>query len=345
MGSTVRAAALRGFAPLVDRLGGDGHALLARHHLSHTDTENDDAVVAATAAGTALEDAAHELDRPDFGLRLAEHQDTRVLGPLAFAIENSPTLGDALECASRYVFMHDATLTLSQEPDPLGHTGIVGMFYRSNEPRMPLPPQVVDLGLGLFHRVACLLAGGRYGLRSALLPHPPLAPVATYTDFFDADVRFDQDAAVLRAPANMLSTPVHGGNETLRTITMSYLDAQAAGPGQTRATQVRRTLSRSMGTTPLRIETVAGVLRLHPRTLQRQLAAEGTTFESVVDDVRRETALRLLTRTDMPLSQVTAMVGLSEQSALTRAAHRWFGETPTAARRRAMSEHGTHADS
>ncbi|QGK70513.1 helix-turn-helix domain-containing protein [Allosaccharopolyspora coralli] len=339
MGSTVRAAALRGFAPLADRLGGDGDALLARHQLSRTDTEDDDAVIDATSAAAALEAAAHELDRADFGLRLAEHQDTRVLGPLAFAIENSPTLGDALECGSRYVFLH-AALTLSQEPDPLGHPGVVGMFYRSNEPGLPLPPQVVDLGLGLFHRVACLLAGGSYRLRSALLPHPPLAPVATYTEFFDADVRFDEDTAVLRAPANVLSTPVHGGNETLRTITMAYLDKHTEGPGQKRAAQVRRILSGSMGTTPLRIDTVARVLRLHPRTLQRQLAAEGTTFESVIDDVRRDTALRLLTRTDMPLSQVTAMVGLSEQSALTRAARRWFGEAPSTTRRRAISGHG-----
>ena len=52
-----------------------------------------------------------------------------------------------------------------------------------------------------------------------------------------------------------------------------------------------------------------------------------------LDDVRRAAAHRLITQTDLPLSQVTAMVGLAEQSALSRAARRWFGLSPRELRR------------
>jgi AraC-like DNA-binding protein len=67
--------------------------------------------------------------------------------------------------------------------------------------------------------------------------------------------------------------------------------------------------------------------------LQRRLAAESTTFEEILDGVRREAALRLITETDLPLAQVTALVGLTEQSALSRAGRRWFGQPPRALRR------------
>jgi len=54
----------------------------------------------------------------------------------------------------------------------------------------------------------------------------------------------------------------------------------------------------------------------------------GAEVQAILDDVRRATAARLITQTDLPLSQVTAMVGLAEQSALSRAARRWFGVSP-----------------
>ncbi|MEU2258579.1 helix-turn-helix domain-containing protein [Nocardia xishanensis] len=58
------------------------------------------------------------------------------------------------------------------------------------------------------------------------------------------------------------------------------------------------------------------------------------------DDVRRETAQRLLRQTDLPLSQVSGMVGFSEQSALSKASHRWWGVSPRAVRAAVTTEHG-----
>lgn len=72
---------------------------------------------------------------------------------------------------------------------------------------------------------------------------------------------------------------------------------------------------------------------MHPRTLQRRLAAEGQTFESILDDVRRRTALEVIVETDLPLCHVAALVGLAEQATLTRAVRRWCGLTPSALRR------------
>ncbi|MBW0101118.1 AraC family transcriptional regulator [Pseudonocardia sp. KRD291] len=358
MASMIRAAALRGLTPLVDSLGGDGAALLARfrvppgavdpvpvdpaagdatEHGDATDPGGPDApdvLIRSATAGRILETAAAELDCPDLGLRLAEHQGPDVLGPLAVAVENSATMGEALDCASRFLFVHSPALRVSRIDDPEGAPGVMGLLYGSTEPDPP-PPQAVDLGLGVFHRIVLVLGGGPYGLRSAHLPHPPLAPVSRYREFFGTDVRFERDAAVLRVPSELASRPMHGGDETVRAIAIDYLENHFDRPGRTVTDRVRTALVRSLGTSPARIPSVARLLRMHPRTLQRHLAAEGTTFETVLDEVRREAAHRLITRSDLPFSQVTAMIGLAEQSALTRASRRWFGDTPRAVRRAA----------
>jgi AraC-like DNA-binding protein len=72
---------------------------------------------------------------------------------------------------------------------------------------------------------------------------------------------------------------------------------------------------------------------MHPRTLQRRLAEENTTFLDLVDDVRRNAARQYLTMTDLSMTQVAGLLGLSEQSALTRCTRRWWGATPRQVRR------------
>jgi AraC-like DNA-binding protein len=322
----VRAAGLRGLPALLDRLGGDGTGLLARFGVPPSALDSDDALVPALTAGRLLEVAAAERTCPDLGLRLAGLQNASVLGPLAVAIENAATLGEALETTRRFLFVHSPALTVAQIPDPSGRPGVAGLLYRGTA--AALPPQVVDLGLGLIHRIVVLLHGGPYGLRSVHLPHPALAPEAAYTGFFGTEVRFGRPDAVLRVPGGLLATGVPGGNQMLHNLTVDYLSSHFPEPGRSVAGQVRLLLGQSLGSSPVGVTATARRLRTHPRTLQRRLAAENTTFEALLDEVRRAAAHRLITGTSLPFTQVTAMVGLAEQSALSRAVRRWYGLSP-----------------
>lgn len=330
-GSLTRARALRGLPGLIGELGGDGPAMLARFGIpvEAVDGADPDALVPTRSVALALETAAAELSCADLGLRLAERQGPEILGPLAVAVQNSATLGAALDCASKYLYVHSPVLRIAAVPDPEQVTGVTGVEYGSTE---RLPPHAADLGVGVLHRIVGLLAGGGYGLRSVHLPHPALAPEQRYRDFFGTEVRFDRPAAVLRVPADLPRRPLDG-DQTVADIAIEYLETHFDRPDRRITDRVRDAVDRSLGTGPVRIGTVARLLRVHPRTLQRHLAAEGSSFEQIVDDARRETVERLVTRTDLPFTQVAAMVGLAEQSALTRASRRWFGMPPRHLRR------------
>ncbi|RDH79048.1 helix-turn-helix domain-containing protein [Mycolicibacterium moriokaense] len=82
----------------------------------------------------------------------------------------------------------------------------------------------------------------------------------------------------------------------------------------------------------LTVGLTADQLGLHPRTLQRRLAAEGSSFVVLVDKVRRETAEQCLRDTDISLEHLTRLLGYAEQSVLTRACQRWFNASPTSYR-------------
>jgi AraC-like DNA-binding protein len=74
---------------------------------------------------------------------------------------------------------------------------------------------------------------------------------------------------------------------------------------------------------------------MSPRTLQRRLGEEGTTFRQVLAGTRLQLAEALLADGDLPVTAVALRLGFSETAAFSRAFRRWTGESPSARRRRA----------
>jgi len=327
MGPMIRAASLRGFAVLVDELGGDPDRLLDRFGMSQQMIADDEALIPITAHDLMLDAAAAELDCPDFGRRLAVRQDLTILGPLALAIQASSTVDDALGCASRFLFVHSPALSVAVEADPYGQRGIVSLTYRKDLCESVYSQQGIELGVGLFFRIAELLVGGRIGLRSVEFPHGPLSPVDDYVEFFGCDVRFERPAAALRVERRVLEARFEDANETIRQIAVRFLTENYSDPHRQTRGRVRRVVAERLATTPS-LADVARLFAVHPRTLQRRLAAEDTTFEALLDDVRRDAAYRLITTGDLPLVQVAELVGFTEQSTLTHAVRRWYGVSP-----------------
>jgi len=336
MAAMLRAAGLRGFRSLVRRLGGDPDELLLRHGLTPSSLDDEDALLPIRPVGHLLEQSARSLRCPDFGLQLASYQDVSILGPLAVAIQHSPTVRDALQCASRYLFMHSPAVAFSIS-DNAASSELAELRYEVLLPGLPPARQAIDLGLGVAHRMIKLIVGEQYRLRAVSLPHTPIAPLSTYVAYFGAPVTSAQPHAALLVPRDFFDTPLPAVNETLRELAVHYLDVHFGDSGQTVTSRVRLAISRSLGTSQSQLDRIATMLAMHPRTLQRHLAAEGTTFEAIRDEVCRQAAMRYLGSTRMPLSQISALLGLSEQSALTRSCKRWFGETPLAIRRRASA--------
>ncbi len=212
----IRGASLRGFARLVEELGGDPAAFTERFAISPDALTSEEGLVPITAHDLMLDAVAGDLRCTDFGLRLACGQDLSVLGRLALAIQASSTVAEALECASRFMFVHSPALSVGVEPDPRGRREVVALTYRKDLRESPYSPQAMELGLALFHRVAVTLTGGPAGLRSVELPHQPLSPVSRYAEYFGVEVSFGCPAAALRVERRLLDKEFRGADAAIR---------------------------------------------------------------------------------------------------------------------------------
>jgi AraC-like DNA-binding protein len=331
----VHAQSLRGYPELVVDLSGNPRRLLRDAGIDPKVLNQFTAFITFENLIDLLEGSAADLDCSDFGLRLAERQDLGILDTLAVAMRNSTTVGEAMETASRYLAFHNAAIAFTV--GTTGRRGQAQMAFGVVVEHAPRWAQTAEHGIGLLWRILTLLSEGQCHLQQVWFPHQPLAAEPSYQARFGAALAFGTDRLALAVAAQDLNLPIGEHHQELHDLATSFLDRQLPQGPTPVTVRARQAIEALLGTGSSSYSEVARTLFMHPRTLQRRLHEEGTTFEAIKDDVRRERAEHYLAHQDMPLSQVSALLDYSEQSALGRSSRRWFRTSPKAYRQQLAS--------
>jgi len=93
--------------------------------------------------------------------------------------------------------------------------------------------------------------------------------------------------------------------------------------------KVERTVMDLLPQGQARAKVIAEQLGLSDRTLTRRLSDLGTSFDGILDRLRRQLALKYVTGSDLSLTQVAFLLGYANQSAFTLAFRRWTGKAPS----------------
>jgi AraC-like DNA-binding protein len=73
---------------------------------------------------------------------------------------------------------------------------------------------------------------------------------------------------------------------------------------------------------------IAKSLGISTRSFHRELNSRGVQYKNILREVRKTMALHHLKDATLSLSEITLLLGYSEQSAFNRAHKLWFGSTP-----------------
>lgn len=87
-------------------------------------------------------------------------------------------------------------------------------------------------------------------------------------------------------------------------------------------------ISNTLITGSCNLRQVATNIGMSPRAMQRILEQDGTSFRKLTEDIRRSTAARYLKTTDLPLKEISFLLGFSDLSTFSRAVKTWFGQSP-----------------
>lgn len=250
----------------------------------------------------------------------------------------APTVDAALRRAARTFHLLQDDLTLVRLRDG-GRAGVALAFA---EPApchaAPAPALAPNFLHELLLRVTWLV--------TAWLQGGPLRPLgfdfafaepgyaAEYARIFPGTLRFGQPRSALWLDARALAAPARRDAHALRLFLAAAPGNVVAGRLVDRAVadRVRALLQRARPAWP-DLAAVARALQVSPSTLQRRLAAEGTSFRAVRDALRRDVAVALLE--SGPASSLAALseeLGFSDGPTFQRAFKAWTGRAPGAYR-------------
>jgi AraC-like DNA-binding protein len=92
--------------------------------------------------------------------------------------------------------------------------------------------------------------------------------------------------------------------------------------------QVKHLIARRIGHGPIGLPAIAAELGLPPRSFQRRLAEERTSFRRLVREQRRSIAESLIKNHTTTVTSVAHTLGYAETAVLSRAFKSWTGTSP-----------------
>lgn len=270
----------------------------------------------------ALEEAGGS---PDLGLRIGLRAEPHQLDVSSLAAIHSDTLGDALAKFSRY-----KRVVCGEEVsiDVVNDEARLRFHWVHVEEKQPM--MLVDT---TFASLVSLAAHG-FGapvtpIRISLARRRSRETSAMFRDTFHCPIHFDAPVDELVLDASLLAKPFITRNADVVAMLVPSLESALAETKRSLADDARAALAKRMTGERPSVEKLAHELRLSPRTLQRRLGELGTSYQKLLDDVRRDASRRLLASTDLDAGEVAFLLGFEEVNSFSRAFHGWEGATPS----------------
>lgn len=301
----------------VDHCGLDAQALLGT-------VPDASSRVSATRWQKLLSKAAGELDQPAFGLSVANRFSLKYLGALGYLLRTSDTVMEALTKAQRYHL-------LISEMNPL-KVAIEGENIILSWPQIHGGcGQLWDeMGLGTVSRLINLLA--QQSLPPSRVDFICAEPdeLQLYQAFFGCEVRFGQAMPRMAYPIHYLAYPMPDPDPCLHELLDQQVRARFHTISQTdnQIAQYRKQVARMISHGSPTLENLACENRISVRSMQRRLEKNNISFQSLLDETRLTLAEHYLRDPRLSLSDVTGLVGYTEQSSFSRAFIRWRGVSP-----------------
>lgn len=337
--ATIPPSILRYLAPVADGYGVDLRPELARVGLDET-VMRSAALRVSYRQGSAVIRRAVELSGdPHLGLRVGAAQHLTAWGLLGFAQMAADTLRDAIETGVRFQNLSGAMVVWSAGSEDVGYV------LRAALPDPALEPAVaVFLFEEAFASVVTLTrlsSGAQFAPQSVEFAFPAPLDIRLFTEVFRCPVRFSAAENRLVFPAEWVGRPMPGRDPVTYAEILELLEEQVASrrDQQDLLEVLEISIAQSLPDVPSFVEQA----RRHAsseRTLRRRLAECGTTYEAVVDGVRRERVEQLLRRPELTMRDIARQAGFSDARALRRAVRRWHGVAPLRLRGEAVQREG-----
>jgi AraC-like DNA-binding protein len=311
--------------------GLDAQALLGEQGITLDVIRDPNARISAHAWDGLARRVHALIEEPAFGLRAANCWHPSNLGALGYAWLSSSTLRTGLGRVVRYWRLLGEKTAARLDDTPSG----LKTVFESGRTDPVVASIAADFSMSLLVSMCRMNYGHALRPATVMLKRSKPDGWQVYRNHYGCPIHFSasEDSFTLtRADADK---PLPSSNRQIAATLDSILSQQLARLDKSNVVaRCRASLLEQLSSGELSEEEMARQLHMSRRTLQRKLAEAETTYQQLVDDTRRELALRYIENPNQSITDITFMLGFSQQSAFTRAFRRWTGGTPSEYRQR-----------
>ncbi len=281
--------------------------------------------VSFAALGKLLEACVEVTGCSHFGLLIGQQFRMEALGLLGQLTRNAPTVREALRMATLHLEIHDRgavslSLDVGHDQTALGYALFAG--------QTPAAEQILDGAIAMQYLLMRELCGRSWTPRVIQLSHSRPTNPAPLQQFFSARVEFDAPLSAVVFESRWLDHTIDGADPNAFAAATRAIEAIPSQPMSSFVAQVRRSFHAMIFAGSASSANIARLYGLHERTLRRRLREEGATVRGLVSEVRRELAHHLLRDTELPVSEVAAILRYSDVAVFSRAFRGWSNASP-----------------
>ncbi len=204
------------------------------------------------------------------------------------------------------------------------------LAYRCDDDA-PETQHSVLCNLAMWMRFCGWLIGQHVDITRATCAGPEPRFTAAVRHFFHCPVAYDQPLNSVTFSARHLEAELVRDEDDLRDflkLAPFYLVIEPHAATQSITHRIRGILGDDFREEMPSFEELTGLLNMSARTLRRRLEKEGTSYQRIKDNARRDVAISLLSREGKTVSEVAEQVGFSDPSAFHRSFKKWTGQSP-----------------
>lgn len=280
-----------------------------------------------TASMHSIWNIARELSGdPYIGINVAKYFQPSVFSALGMAMAASHHVFDAIQRAQRYSQMvSDASTTQLIEDEQY-----VSFLIKSRPPYTSPPNMYAIEGL-LASMIVALrsISGDTFSPYCIEFQHDFDGNKAPFENFFGCPVHFSREQNKIVFDKKNIFTEHSFANSTLTCTLDNWIEEHLSNFKEDLiSTKVQKYILKNLAYGEITQNILAKELALSPRMLQRKLKEENTSYSQLLDDCRHKLSLELITQNKLAISEITYILGFSDQSNFSRAFKRWTGISP-----------------
>lgn len=250
-------------------------------------------------------------------------------GFIGFAAMTADNVAQALELVERFISLRimGFAIRLEREGDK------AHLYLDTDLTLQPLRDAVVaGLMIGLGQMAQVVTGETLFGVADITMLENPRFEEFRYV--LPAQIHFNQPCNRITFDTSYLDLPLVMADSASMQLAVDQCERELVAIGLiNRFVRQVRGLIYQEETGFRSVEAVADALHMSERTLKRQLAQEGTTFSDILEDIRRQMAVRLLDENERSIERIAEELGYSDVANFNRAFKRWTGTTPGQYRR------------